>query len=56
MHEETILTNIRVLAIDQQFQETKDGGRTVIGSTATLELTPEQSGSFVRYDGGTIEW
>ncbi len=40
---ETILRNVRVLAIDQQYQEAKDGNKTVIGSTATLELTPEQS-------------
>ena len=39
---ETILTNIRVLAIGQSVQE-KAAERTVIGSTATLELTPEQA-------------
>jgi len=39
---ETILTNIRVLAIDQEVQE-KDDAKTVVGATATLELTPEQS-------------
>jgi pilus assembly protein CpaB len=38
---ETILTNIRVLAIGQNVQE-KAAERTVIGSTATLELTSEQ--------------
>ena len=39
---ETILTNIRVLAIGQNIQE-KAGERVVVGGTATLELTPEQS-------------
>ena len=39
---ETILANIRVLAIGQSVQE-KAGERTVIGSTATLEMTPEQA-------------
>lgn len=40
---ETILSNIRVLAIDQQIQENEEGGKTVVGTTATLELTPEQA-------------
>jgi pilus assembly protein CpaB len=39
---ETILTNIRVLAIDQTLGE-KDGQKVVIGKTATLELTPRQA-------------
>jgi pilus assembly protein CpaB len=39
---ETILTNIRVLAIGQAVQE-KAGERVVAGGTATLELSPEQS-------------
>ena len=39
---ETILANVRVLAIGQAVQE-KSGERTVIGGTATLELTPEQA-------------
>ena len=39
---ETILTNIRVLAIDQNVQE-KDGQKVVVGKTATLELTPQQT-------------
>ncbi len=39
---ETILANIRVLAIGQSVQE-KSGERTVIGSTATLEMLPEQA-------------
>jgi pilus assembly protein CpaB len=39
---ETILTNIRVLAIDQTIEE-KNGQRVVVGKTATLELTPGQA-------------
>ena len=38
---EVVLTNIRVLAIDQAPKE-KDGQTTVIGKTVTLELKPEQ--------------
>ena len=37
---EVILTNIRVLAIDQAPKE-KDGQNTVVGKTVTLELKPE---------------
>lgn len=39
---ETILTNIRVLAIGQNIQE-KDGEKVVVGETATLELEPKQT-------------
>jgi pilus assembly protein CpaB len=39
---ETILTNIRVLAIDQTLGE-KDGQKVVVGKTATLELNPRQA-------------
>ncbi|CAN5367631.1 Flp pilus assembly protein CpaB [soil metagenome] len=39
---EIILSNIRVLAIDQTVGE-KDGQKVVVGKTATLELKPEQS-------------
>lgn len=39
---DTILTNVRVLAIGQIEQE-KAGERTVFGLTATLELTAEQA-------------
>lgn len=38
---ETILSDVRVLAIDQTVQE-KDGQRVVVGRTATLELSPRQ--------------
>ncbi|WP_085031359.1 Flp pilus assembly protein CpaB [Ensifer aridi] len=40
---ETVLSNIRVLAIDQQVEEKDDGSKAVVGTTATLELTPDQS-------------
>jgi pilus assembly protein CpaB len=39
---ETILTNVRVLAIDQTVEE-KNGQRVVVGKTATLELSPRSS-------------
>lgn len=39
---ETILFNVRVLAIDQQIED-KGGEKVVIGQTATLELTPQQA-------------
>ena len=35
----TILTDVRVLAVDQTFKQEKDT-KTVIGKTATLEVTP----------------
>ena len=38
----TILGDVRVLAVDQTFKEDKDT-KTVVGKTATLELTPEQA-------------
>lgn len=39
---ETILSNVRVLAIDQTFRE-EDGQQVVVGRTATLELSSGQS-------------
>jgi len=39
---DTVLSNVRVLAIDQQVAE-KDGEKVVVGKTATLELKPEQA-------------
>ncbi len=39
---DTILRNIRVLAIDQAVEE-KAGQKVVVGKTATLELTPDQA-------------
>jgi pilus assembly protein CpaB len=38
---ETILTNIRVLAIGQNIQE-RNGEKVIVGETATLELDPRQ--------------
>jgi pilus assembly protein CpaB len=38
----TILGNVRVLAVDQTFKEDKST-KTVVGKTATLELTPAQA-------------
>ncbi|MBA3447946.1 MAG: Flp pilus assembly protein CpaB [Pseudaminobacter sp.] len=40
---ETILTNIKVLAIDQAIQEDEEGRRVKVGETATLELTLQQA-------------
>jgi pilus assembly protein CpaB len=38
---ETILRNVRVLAVDQTVEE-KEGQKVVVGKTATIELTPQQ--------------
>jgi len=38
----TLITNLRVLAVDQTFRQEKDT-RTVVGKTATVEVTPEQA-------------
>jgi pilus assembly protein CpaB len=39
---ETILANVRVLAIDQNVEE-KNGQKVVVGKTATLELSQRQA-------------
>jgi pilus assembly protein CpaB len=39
---ETLLSDVRVLAIDQSVEE-KNGQRVVVGKTATLELSPRQA-------------
>jgi pilus assembly protein CpaB len=44
---EIVLSNVRVLAIDQAPKE-KEGTNTLIGRTATLELKPEQAETLVR--------
>ncbi len=44
---EIILSNIRVLAIDQTIEE-KNGQKVVVGKTATLELKPEQTEALAR--------
>ncbi|AYG68007.1 MULTISPECIES: Flp pilus assembly protein CpaB [unclassified Rhizobium] len=40
---ETVLSNVRVLAVDQQIEEKQDGSKAAVGATATLELTPDQT-------------
>jgi len=47
VNSEIILTNVRVLAIDQAPKE-KDGQNAVIGKTVTLELKPEQAETLAR--------
>ena len=54
---ETVLTNIRVLAIAENIQEKKDGERFVKGQNATLELDPRQAEAVIvaqRVSGGTL--
>ncbi len=49
-----LLKDVRVLAIGQTFDGAKDQ-KTVLGSTATLELTPHQADTIQRADaGGTL--
>lgn len=40
---ESVLTNVRVLAIDQTFKTDDQGQQVVVGKTATLELEPNQA-------------
>lgn len=40
---ETVLTNVRVLAIDQTYKQDEKGGQVVVGKTATVELDPVQA-------------
>jgi pilus assembly protein CpaB len=47
VNSEIIMSNVRVLAIDQAPKE-KDGQNTVVGKTVTLELKPEQSETLAR--------
>src|SRR6476620_7878629 len=47
VNSEIILTNIRVLAIDQAPKE-KDGQTALVGRNATLELKPEQAETLAR--------
>lgn len=52
---EVILTNIRVLAIDQAPRE-KDGQNAVVGKTVTLELKPDQVATLsAARQGGTLQ-
>lgn len=49
-----ILANARVLAVDQTFKQDKDT-KTVIGKTATLEVTPAQAAQVAKAQGqGTL--
>jgi pilus assembly protein CpaB len=51
---EIILSNVRVLAIDQAPKE-KEGQNAVIGRTVTLELKPEQAETLARsHQSGTL--
>ncbi len=47
INSQIILSNIRVLAIDQAPKE-KDGQNSVVGKTVTLELKPEQAEALAR--------
>lgn len=50
---ETILLDVRVLAIEQTIDESS--GKPIIGRTATLELTPKQAeGAFLAASMGTL--
>lgn len=40
---ETVVENVRVLAIDQIYAEDEEGEGALLGETATLELSPDQS-------------
>lgn len=49
-----ILSNVRVLAVDQTFKQEKDT-KTVVGKTATLELSPAQAALVARaQEQGTL--
>src|SRR5947208_6927000 len=51
---EVILTNVRVLAIDQAPKE-KEGSNSLVGKTVTLELKPEQAETLARSrQGGSL--
>ncbi len=40
---DSVLQNVRVLAVDQTFQTNEKGDQVVVGKTATLELKPHQA-------------
>jgi pilus assembly protein CpaB len=53
-HTRTILSDVRVLAVDQTYKEDKDQ-KVVLAKTATLELTPKQAEAVERaQSSGTI--
>jgi pilus assembly protein CpaB len=47
VNSEIILGNVRVLAIDQTIED-KDGKKSIVGKTVTLELKPEQAETLAR--------
>jgi pilus assembly protein CpaB len=47
VNSEVVLSNVRVLAIDQTIEE-KNGQKVVVGKTATLELKPGQTETLAR--------
>ena len=53
---QTVLSNVRVLAIDQTITEDEEGGKTRIGETATLEVTGKEAEqlAYVRETADTI--
>ena len=53
---QTVLTNVRVLAIDQTVTESAEGGQTAIGETATLEVTAREAEllAYVRETASTL--
>ena len=53
---QTVLSNVRVLAIDQVITESEEGGRTALGETATLEVTSREAEmlAYVRETAQTI--
>lgn len=53
---QTVLTNVRVLAIDQTIEENEEGGTTRLGETATLEVTSREAEqlAYVRETADTL--
>ena len=47
----TLFEDVRVLAIDQTYSNTPEGGATVIGSTATFELNQEDAETLQEAEG-----
>ena len=40
---EVVLRNVRVLAIDRLIEEKEDGSKSIVGDTATLQVTPAEA-------------
>ena len=51
---EIVLQNVRVLAINRRIEEKKDGSKSIVGDTATLQVTPEDAARLTeaRIDAG----